>query len=177
MLAENAVNGEGVRLGHTARPVGPDHIFSRRFWRGESDARAPALFRIALGAVITADLADRLRDFHAFYTRDGLASAAPSTLEWSLFPLIGGAPLFALAFLAATALTLGYRTRLAVALMWVAMVSLWNANPAVCDGGDAVVLALLFWSVFADLGARYSLDVALGRRAPRATVQIGRAHV
>jgi hypothetical protein len=150
--------------------VDSDHIFSRRFWLGETDARAPALFRIALGALITGDLVDRLRDFHAFYTRDGLASASPSLLGWSLFPLIGGAPLFALAFLAAAALALGYRTRLAVALMWVCMVSLWNANPAVCDGGDAVVLALLFWSIFSDLGARYSLDVALGRRAPRATV-------
>jgi hypothetical protein len=50
------------------------------------------------------------------------------------------------------------------------MVSLWNRNPVVCDGGDAVVLVLLFWSMFADLGARFSLDVRLGRRPAAARV-------
>src|SRR6185369_10928911 len=42
--------------------------------------------------------------------------------------------------------------------------------PYVNDGGDAVLRLLLFWSMFADLGARYSLDCRLGRRPARATV-------
>jgi hypothetical protein len=153
-------------------------LFSRDYWLGDFDARVPALFRIALGALVVADLGRRLGDFHALYTTAGLAtSAAPwpqEVLRWSLFHLTStpGQALAVYLFAVAVAVCflVGYRTRVANVALWVLMVSVFNRNPYVCDGGDAVVLALLFWSMFSDLGARLSLDVALGRRAPGATV-------
>ena len=154
-----------------------ENILRGAFWRGVVDARPAALLRIALGLLAFADLWDRLRDFNAFYTLDGLV-AGPSegfrALTWSLFSLTSsrGATLamFLAGFPLALAFALGYRTRVANALLWVFLVSLHNRNVHVCDGGDAVLLALVFWSMFVDSGAAYSLDVRLGRRAPAATI-------
>jgi hypothetical protein len=154
-----------------------ENILRGAFWRGVVDARPAALLRIALGLLAFADLWDRLRDFNAFYTLDGLV-AGPSegfrALTWSLFSLTStrGATLamFLAGFPLALAFALGYRTRVANALLWAFLVSLHNRNVHVCDGGDAVLLALVFWSMFVDSGAAYSLDVRLGRRAPAVTI-------
>src|SRR5438046_8808627 len=43
-------------------------------WVGDADARPLAAFRVALGLLLTYDIVDRLRDFHAFYTEAGLAA-------------------------------------------------------------------------------------------------------
>ena len=154
-----------------------ENIFRGAFWRGVVDARPAALLRIALGLLAFADLWDRLRDFNAFYTLDGLV-AGPSegfrALTWSLFSLTSSRSatlaLFLAGFPLALAFALGYRTRIANALLWVFLVSLHNRNVHVCDGGDAVMLALVFWLMFVDSAAAYSLDVRLGRRAPAATI-------
>ncbi len=151
-----------------------ERIYRREFWLGEVDARPAALFRAALGLLVIADLWDRLRDFHAFYTKAGLASGVGGLVRWSVFDLAPspGArlALFLLGFVLAAAFAAGYRTRLATVLLWAFMVSLFYASPFVCSGGDAVVLVLLFWAMFADLGAAASLDVRLGRRPPCPTV-------
>ena len=77
-----------------------------------------------------ADLWDRLRDFNAFYTLDGLV-AGPSegfrALTWSLFSLTStrGATLamFLAGFPLASAFALG-TARVANALLWAFLVSL-----------------------------------------------------
>jgi len=150
----------------------------REFWLGDADARPAALLRIGLGLLILFDLSDRLRDFYAFYAPGGILpdpGELPSgVLRLSLFSLCGSRGAVLALFLAglpvALAFALGYRTRLASVLMWVFMLSLVNRNPMVCDGGDLVILVLLFWTMFADTGAVLSLDVLLGRRARRPTV-------
>jgi hypothetical protein len=150
---------------------GIERIHQREFWLGETDARPGALFRAALGLVVLADLAGRLADFHTFYTAAGLAHAAPAALRWSLFALTRTPgptmALYVAGMALALAFALGLFARVAGVLLWVFMLSLFNANPFVCDGGDGVVLALLFWSMFADLGATLGLDVRLGRRPER----------
>jgi HTTM domain len=154
-----------------------ENILRRAFWRGVVDARPAALLRIALGLLAFADFCDRLRDFNAFYTLDGLV-AGPSegfrSLTWSLFSLTSSRgltlALFVTGFPLALAFALGYRTRVANLLLWLFLVSLHNRNIHVCDGGDAVLRTLVFWSLFVDAGAAYSLDVRLGRRAPAATI-------
>jgi hypothetical protein len=154
-----------------------ENILRRSFWTGVVDARPAALLRIALGVLAFTDLLDRLRDFNAFYTLDGLVAGPAEgfrTVSWSLFSLTGsrgGAlALFLAGFPVALAFAVGYRTRLANLLLWVFLVSLHNRNLHVCDGGDAVLQALVFWSLFNDTAATYSLDVRLGRRPPAATI-------
>jgi hypothetical protein len=154
-----------------------ENILKRPFWTGVVDARPPALLRAALGLLVIVDLLERLRDFNAFYTLDGLVPATSEGfrgLGWSMFSLTasrgGTLALFLAGFPIALAFAVGYRARLANVLLWLFMVSLHNRNVHVCDGGDAVLQALLFWSMFVDTGAAFSLDVRLGRRAASSTV-------
>ena len=159
-----------------------ENVFRRQFWLGDIDARVPALLRVALGLLASLDLVDRLRDFHAFYAPGGILpgplEGMDPGLRWSLFSLTDSRAatlaLFLAGFPLAVSFALGYRARLANVLLWVFMVSLQSRNPHVCDGGDMVLQALLFWSMAVDTGAAFSLDVALGRRRPqRAVAAIG----
>src|SRR6185369_3440973 len=151
-----------------------DNPFRRAFWTGEIDARVPALLRIALGIVIVTDLVDRLRDLFTFFTDLGVVPRSAFPMRWSIFAATGQpgptAALFLLGIPIGVALMVGYRTRAASVLAWVFLTSVMARNPYICDGGDTVLRLLLFWSMFADLGARYSFDVRLGRRPARATV-------
>jgi hypothetical protein len=139
------------------------------------DLRTLALFRVALGLLLLADLALRSGDLVAHYSDWGVLPRAllePRLGEWrwSLHLLHGSAAwqsaLFVVAALAAVSLTLGYRTRLATLVSWVLLQSLQTRNPLVLQGGDNLLLLLLFWSLFLPLGARASLDAALDR-SPR----------
>jgi hypothetical protein len=72
--------------------------------------------------------------------------------------------LFAIAALVAIALLVGYRTRLATVLLAL-LASLQARNPTLIQGGDNLLLLLLFWGMFLPLGARFAIDAALDRRA------------
>jgi len=135
------------------------------------DTRSLAAFRIGLGAILLWDLADRLPDLAAHYADDGLF---PRQLleapfwnlgwHWSLHALSGDVLwqgfLFALAGLAALALLLGWKTRLATLLCWIFLCSLHARNPAVLHGGDALIRVLLYFAIFLPLNARWALDKA-----------------
>lgn len=133
-------------------------------WLGDTDPRPLALFRIGLGATLIQDLVLRLGDFRAFLTDDGILprSAWPSEWLWSLFNLTGtpagAALLYGLAFLAALAVLVGYRTRVACFVAWALFVSIHNRNRELVLGGDDLAVILLFWSMFAPLGACFSVD-------------------
>jgi hypothetical protein len=156
-----------------------ENLFHRDFWLGEADARPPALLRIGVGTLVASDLVDRLRDFYAFYAPGGIlpgpGEGPHGIFQLSLFGLAHTRAAALALFLAgiplAAAFAVGYRARLASVLLWIFMVSLERRNPVVCDGGDMVVLVLLFWMMFTDTGAALSLDVRLGRRPGRATVR------
>ena len=134
------------------------------------DPRSLALFRVALGALLIADLALRARDLSAFYTDAGVLTRAhwaalAHRWHWSLHAASGEAAfqaaLFALAALAAAALAIGYRTRLASVGSFVLLASLVNRNPLVLQGGDVLLVVMAFWAMFLPLGMRWSVDAAL----------------
>ena len=133
------------------------------------DLRTLALFRVALGLILLADIGQRLLDFHVFYTDDGVWPVAEAWNEkgrpaglWSLH-LLSGSPqwqgaLFAIEALAATAVALGWRTRAATILAWLLLASVQTRNPFVLGGGEIVMRLLFFWAMWLPLGARWSLD-------------------
>lgn len=130
------------------------------------DARALAGLRIALGSLVLADLGLRARNLRAFYTDDGVLptdalyndyETVHSFHAWWGEPWIV-AVLFVLGGVIAGCLLVGYRTRIATALTYVSMLSLQNRNPMVLNGGDVLLLLLLFWGIFLPLGARWSID-------------------
>lgn len=136
------------------------------------DARSLALFRMALGVLVTIDAVDRLRDVTALYTNAGAFPAAlapPTGVRWSIPFMTGGVelagPWMVLMALAGVALALGWRTRVATVVAWVLTISLQARNPWVMYGSDLVLRTMLFWAVFLPLGQVASLD----RRAGRAT--------
>jgi hypothetical protein len=132
------------------------------------DVRALAVLRVALGALLLADLALRARSLRAFYTDAGvlpravLSARNPALARFSLHALSGAAAaqwlLFALAAAFALALLVGYRTRLATLGSLLLLASLHARNPLVLNGGDALLRRLLLWGLFLPLGERLSVD-------------------
>ena len=136
------------------------------------DLRSLALFRIALALVLFYDLIDRARNLRAHYTDAGTLPAEVleqisgagirfslhyhlSSSEWAVMGVFG------LAWLAATALLFGHRTRVATFISWFLLSSLQVRNPYLASmGGDQLLRILLFWSLLLPIGARFSLDAS-----------------
>jgi hypothetical protein len=146
------------KLGRSENP------FKLAFWLGSIDPRPFAIFRIGLGLSLLHDLVDYTHDLRAFLADDGMLprSVPRAWWAWSVFNHVGGLPaisvLFALGCLAMLAFTLGWKTRPATVVSWVFLSSLHHRNYFVTDGGDDLARILLFWAMFCDLGAAYSLD-------------------
>jgi hypothetical protein len=140
------------------------------------DRRALGAFRIALGVALLVDLALRARNLTAFYTdagalpRSALAEAYPLAARLSLHALSGAtwpvAALFLVAGVAAVALAIGHRTRLAAAVSLVLLASLQARNPFVLNAGDKLLVHLLAAGLFCPLGARWSVDSVRRRGSP-----------
>lgn len=141
------------------------------------DLRALGALRIAVGCLLLADLYLRSGDWLTFLGPGGVyppslgkALAEPwrLSLYW-LFPTALGAKILGgLAALAAMALVLGLRPWLATFASFLLLASLHNANPLVLQGGDNLLLLLLFWGLFLPWGARLALASAVQRPSAEA---------
>ncbi|MEM8807339.1 MAG: HTTM domain-containing protein [Cyanobacteria bacterium P01_G01_bin.38] len=134
------------------------------------DLRSLALLRLGLALVLLTDLWLRAGDWVAHYSDRGVVPRALlSDLwqpgYWSLHALSGQpwvqGVLFAIAAFFALQMLVGYRTRIAVIVSWVLLISLHNRNPLLIFAADDVLRAVMFWAMFLPLGARYSIDAAL----------------
>ena len=136
------------------------------------DLRGLALFRIALGLILIADLLIRAPDLILWLSDDGL-TPREWIIQWnnewrfSLYFIHGhwlwAVLLNCVAALSAVALILGYRTRLSTLASFVLLGSLHFRAPMLLQGGDILLVAMLFWSIFLPMGARYSIDATLVR--------------
>src|SRR5262245_11925197 len=125
-----------------------------------------------MAVVILALLWERLFDLRDFYTDEGIMPRAELAGRLvDLYRLSGSfawaATLYALTALATLLLALGWHTRVVTPIVWVLVLSMQRRNPLVLDGGDAFMRVMLFWAMFADWGAAYSLDARAGRGAVR----------
>lgn len=136
------------------------------------DLRTLALFRVMLAMMIMVDLLSRAQDLRAHYTDFGVLPRADWISvfnQWqpSLHFAGGSSTVQGLLFLAAGvvafAMLIGYRTRAATIISWVLLLSLLARNNMISQGGDMLMLMLLFWGMFLPLGARFSVDSALDR--------------
>jgi len=154
---------EQGETGHGSRwiPAWVTEIFA-------ADLRSLAALRIVLAVIVLIDLAGRSGNLLAHYTDDGVLPirillAEPgmtwrASLNFMSGTLVVQALLFGITALAAAALLVGYRTRLATVIVWVLMLSIQVRNPFVTTGADVLLRLLLFWSIFLPLGAWWSLD-------------------
>jgi hypothetical protein len=163
-------------------------LFSRRGKRRLSatfaiDVRSLAVVRIGLGVLLLTTLIGNSLDAMAHYSDAGVLSrAARIELDrewvgvtppyWVSLHMLSGSTWFqvvltGLALIPAIGVTVGYRTRLSIALSWLLLISLQGRNPLVLHGGDDLLRCVLFWSMFLPMGAVWSLDRRLARsRAP-----------
>ncbi len=141
----------------------PGQLLARAF---SCDLRSLALFRIALGLLLIADLAWRLPLLASLFSEDGAwpveAAIAEVPGSLSLYYLIASPAwtwsLLAVSALSAIALIVGWKTRLFTIVSWVLLISLQQRNTLVLNGGDTMLHLLLFWGMLLPLGARFSLD-------------------
>lgn len=136
-----------------------------------ADLRSLAAFRVALALLVLADLATRVTDLRAHYTDAGILPRTVLLQEvlnrWAFsLNVMNGEVFFQVllvvaAALAALAMLVGYRTRLATVVAWVLLISIQYRNPLILNSGDGLLRMLLFWSMFLPLGAHWSVDRAL----------------
>jgi hypothetical protein len=138
------------------------------------DPRSLALFRIAIGLLLLADLLVRATDLTAMYTDDGMFPRAvihhhfTSIWIWSFHFGSGTwafqAVLFGIAAVLALALLVGFKTRWVVIGSWLMLMSVQNRVPPILYGGDHILRMLLFWAMFLPLERVWSVDTWLKNR-------------
>ncbi|WP_254863256.1 HTTM domain-containing protein [Halovivax gelatinilyticus] len=143
------------------------------------DTRSLAVFRVFVGLLVVADLLLRSRSFSFFYTDDGVITQelarlyapdhAVSIYYFTSDPTVI-AGLFVLQGLFAVQLIVGYKTRLAMILTFLGVISLDHHNPLVLSYADTLFRLLCFWAIFLPLGERWSIDALQRERAPRPSV-------
>lgn len=164
-----------LRTQFTTAGRGVLSVLARRLF---VDRRALVALRVALGSLLLADLLLRARSLAFFYTDAGalprsvLFTRYPITATLSVHAWFGdlwwGALLFVAAGIAALALALGYRTKVAAICSLILLVSLHARNPLVLNGGDSLLRRTLLWSLFLPLGSGLVLDDQTRSRHPAA---------
>jgi predicted DCC family thiol-disulfide oxidoreductase YuxK len=141
------------------------------------DYRSMALYRFLMGIIVMADVAYRWQDLTNLYSDVGLIPRSiflnEMAMKWSFsFHLANGSTGFAVAmfsihFILGLMLCLGYKTRLATLGCFLMTVSVHNRNWLVNNGGDDVMRAILFLSIFLPLNRWFSVDSALAKNQER----------
>lgn len=136
------------------------------------DLRSLALARVLLGVLVFFDIGRRIKDIDAFFTDSGILPRwtllEQFELNWRMSILsLNGSYTFALfvamaGMLAAITFSLGWRTRISNAIIWITIISFQARFPeASTSGGDMLLRIFLFWSLFLPMSARYSVDRAI----------------
>jgi predicted DCC family thiol-disulfide oxidoreductase YuxK len=124
--------------------------------------------RVGFALILLVDLASRALRLVADYSDSGIIPrdiALQYFVSKWVFPLgyLSGsvyleAAIFLSAAIAATAMLIGYRTRLATILSWVFLLSIHMRNPYILQNGDVLLRLSLFWAMFLPWGSLYSID-------------------
>lgn len=134
-----------------------------RFFFQPTSMATLAVVRIAFGIVAFGWTASLAPDLMNFFGKRGLVPAQPSNRFW-IGVLSPAAPdwlvyvVFAVTLISAACLIVGYRTRIAAALVFVGILSFERRNPFVFNAGDVLVRNLAFYVMLAPSGVALSLD-------------------
>ena len=132
------------------------------------DTRSLAVARMGLGLSIVCDLLTRLPDLEWHYSEIGLIPRSLFMSEvgfpWSFSLHFANGSMAYVGLLlmvqifASLAMALGWHTRVMTAINAILMISLYNRNWFINNGGDDVIRALLILSVFLPWGEMWSVD-------------------
>lgn len=138
-----------------------------RFLFQHIDIKQYAVLRIALGILITLYLLELLPFHSLHFSPDGwLEKQRDLSLynsgSWSLLFFLENKSqtwFFFLGTIACSvAFSLGFLTKLSGLATFIALVSIWNRNPILLDGDDAILRVMLFFLLFSPCGRVYSID-------------------
>jgi hypothetical protein len=134
-----------------------------RFWFGAEPTSSLAVLRIAFGLLALGWTISLSPDLDAFFSRSGLLPGQPSAP--GVWGVLGVFPsnlavqiLFAVMLCACLALTVGYQTRIASAVVFIGILSFERRNPYVFNTGDGLMRLLAFYLMLAPAGAALSVD-------------------
>jgi uncharacterized membrane protein YphA (DoxX/SURF4 family) len=142
-----------------------------------ADPRSLGLLRVALGAVLLADVAQKLLEVEAHFSNAGWLSnhfalfRPMSERSFSVYFAFGSPGEVRLLMvghlLVCWLLLVGYRTKLMQVLALILTTSLNSRNIMLETGGSVVLNLLLVWTVFLPLGQRFSVDALRASLAER----------
>lgn len=138
------------------------------------DTRSLAVYRMGLGLLLAIDSILRAPDVsimmgpEGVFPLDALGRYHGSITLWSLASLHDSAMwsgiVLTLEGLAGVAIAVGWQTRIATVIGWVAIMSVIRRTSLAANAGDVWLACQMFWAMFLPLGARWSVD-ALRRDA------------
>ena len=143
------------------------------FWFRSIDARQYAALRISFGGLSAVYLLGLLPFLETQFSGLGwLGNVRQIAIQnggsWSLFFIQAGAHATTLAYaivmvgiVAAFLLMIGWKSRLTACITWLVWVSLWNRNPLLLDGDDAVLKVMCFYLMLSSCGNCWSIDACL----------------
>ena len=136
-----------------------------RFWFAPQATSSLAIFRIAFGALTFVWGLSLLPDFQAFFSPHGVEPVHPSNQDpgfWGLLNLTDSytvaVVLYVVLLAAALCVLVGYRTRVASVLLFLAILSFERRSPSIFNAGDGLIRCLALYLVFAPAGAALSVD-------------------
>ena len=143
------------------------------FWFKQIDARQYAAMRIAFGGLSAVYLIGLLPYVETQFSSLGwLGNVRQIEIQnggsWSLFFIPAGAHATTVAYaivligiVSAFLLMIGWQSRLTACITWLVWVSVWNRNPLLLDGDDAVLKVMCFYLLLSPCGNCWSVDACL----------------
>jgi Vitamin K-dependent gamma-carboxylase len=140
------------------------------FWFKLIDARQYAALRIAFGGLALIYFVQLLPYVETQFSGSGwLGDIQQIDIQnggsWSLFFIATGMYATTLAYAvvilgiaSAFLMMIGWQSRLATCITWLVWVSLWNRNPLILDGDDAVLKMMCFYLMLSPCGNSWSVD-------------------
>lgn len=134
-----------------------------RFWFEPESTATLAVLRIVFGVLTFGWTLSLAGDLDAFFGQGGLVSQGPGGGgTWgvlAVFPSnLAVQLLFAVLLVASMALIVGYQTRIAALLVFVAILSLERRDPWVFNTGDGLIRLIAFYLMLAPAGVALSVD-------------------
>jgi predicted DCC family thiol-disulfide oxidoreductase YuxK len=136
------------------------------FWFRRRDLTALGAFRIAIGLTALSKLLMLLPVLGDYFSEKGTLTLAqsqaihapPRICLFDFLPLEAAPAFFAVLIVVALLFTAGAYTRMTTVLLYVGMVSIDVRDPWIVNSGDRLLSILLFFGIFAPMGAALSAD-------------------
>ncbi len=143
------------------------------FWFKLIDARQYATLRILIGSFSGIYFSELLPYIDSQFSHTGWLSNRQQITNqnggsWSVFfidldwqPNIIANIILGIGIVAAFLMMIGWKSRVSTFITWLIWVSLWNRNPLILDGDDAILKIMCFYLMLAPCGNAWSVDAHL----------------